>query len=39
LYLEQTVWHRAVAQYIRILVGRSAISGIEIAGSDGPLVQ
>lgn len=39
LYLEQTVWHRAVAQYIRILVGRSEISGIEIAGSDGPLVQ
>lgn len=39
LYLEQSVWQRAVSQYIRILVGRSEISGIELAGSDGPLVQ
>ena len=38
-YLEQSVWQRAVSQYIRILVGRSEISGIELAGSDGPLVQ
>jgi len=38
-YLEQAVWQRAVSQYIRILVGRSEISGIALAGSDGPLVQ
>lgn len=38
-YLEQSVWQRAVSQYIRILVGRSEITGIELAGSDGPLVQ
>lgn len=38
-YLEQSVWQRAVSQYIRILVGRSEISGIALASSDGPLVQ
>lgn len=38
-YLEQAVWQRAVSQYVRILVGRSEISGIALAGSDGPLVQ
>jgi peptidyl-prolyl cis-trans isomerase C len=38
-YLEQAVWHRAVSQFIRILVSRSEITGIELAGADGPLVQ
>ena len=38
-YLEQSVWPRAVSQFSRILVGRSETSGIDLAGSDGRLVQ
>lgn len=38
-YLEESVWRRAVAQYISILAGRAEIEGIDLAGADTPLVQ
>lgn len=38
-YLNEQVWRRAVAQYIRILAGRAEITGIDFARSDSPLVQ
>lgn len=38
-YLEEASWRRAVAQYLKILVGKADISGIDIEGSNGLLVQ
>ncbi|HZD25824.1 MAG TPA: peptidylprolyl isomerase [Alphaproteobacteria bacterium] len=38
-YLREASWRRAVAQYIRLLVGRAAIEGLDLAGADSPLVQ
>jgi len=38
-YLEEASWRRAVAQYIKMLVGKAEISGLEIEGSEGLLVQ
>ncbi|SDR22464.1 peptidylprolyl isomerase [Pseudovibrio sp. Tun.PSC04-5.I4] len=38
-WLEAASWSRAVSQYIGILAGASEIKGINIAGTDSPLVQ
>jgi len=38
-WLEASSWSRAVAQYIGILAGRTEIEGIDLDGSDTPLVQ
>ncbi|VAV99705.1 Peptidyl-prolyl cis-trans isomerase PpiD [hydrothermal vent metagenome] len=38
-YLEEASWRRAVAQYLKILIGRAEISGLDIEGSEGLLVQ
>lgn len=38
-YLEEAVWRRASAQYLRILAGRAELCGVDLGGSDGPLVQ
>ena len=38
-YLEEASWRRAVAQYLKILIGKAEISGLDIEGSEGLLVQ
>ena len=38
-YLEEASWRRAVAQYLKILIGKADISGLDIEGSEGLLVQ
>lgn len=38
-YLEEASYRRAVAQYIGIIAGRAGVSGVSLAGVDGPLVQ
>jgi peptidyl-prolyl cis-trans isomerase C len=38
-YLKQSVWKRAVAQYIGILAGKAEVKGYTVKGSDTPLVQ
>lgn len=38
-YLREAVWRRASAQYLQLLVGRSEVSGVDLAGSATPLVQ
>ncbi len=38
-YLRESVWRRAVSQYLRILAGRAEIHGIELDVSKSPLVQ
>ncbi|WP_108810286.1 peptidylprolyl isomerase [Sphingorhabdus sp. Alg231-15] len=38
-YLEESSWRRAVAQYMKILVGKADILGFDIEGSEGLLVQ
>ena len=38
-YLSDTVWRRAIGQYVRILAGRARIEGIDIQGAATPLVQ
>jgi len=38
-YLANTVWQRAIGQYVRILAGRARIVGIDIKGTTTPLVQ
>lgn len=38
-YLEAASWQRAVSQYLGILAGKAKIEGIELAGSESPLVQ
>ena len=37
-YLDETVHRRAMQQYVSILAGRAAITGVDLTGS-GPLVQ
>ena len=38
-YLEESAWHRAAAQYVSLLVGQAAITGIDMQGAASPLVQ
>ena len=38
-YLEESSWHRAAAQYVSLLVGQAAISGVDMQGATTPLVQ
>lgn len=38
-YLATAVRHRALAQYISLLVGKAVIDGIDLSGSTNPLVQ
>ncbi|HVM81842.1 MAG TPA: peptidylprolyl isomerase [Stellaceae bacterium] len=38
-HLADTVWRRAIGQYVRILAGRARIEGIDIKGAATPLVQ
>lgn len=38
-YLREHVWRRAVSQYLRLLVGQADIRGIELPGTQSPLVQ
>ncbi len=38
-WLQSASWARAVAQYVGVLAGNSVIKGVELASSDGPLVQ
>jgi peptidyl-prolyl cis-trans isomerase C len=38
-WLEQRSWHRAAAQYVSLLVGQAAITGIDLRGATSPLVQ
>lgn len=38
-WLEAAAWSKAVSQYISILAGRADISGIELEGTHGGLVQ
>lgn len=38
-YLEEASWRRAVSQYISILASRTSIEGIDLGGTEGPLVQ
>jgi peptidyl-prolyl cis-trans isomerase C len=38
-WLEASSWSRAVSQYIGILAGRTEIEGIDLDGTDSPLVQ
>lgn len=37
--LARQSWHCALHQYLRILVGRAGIEGVELEGADSPLVQ
>lgn len=38
-YLEESVWRRAVAQYLQILAGRADIEGFAFEAAASPLVQ
>lgn len=38
-YLADSVWRRAVHQYVMVLAGRAAIEGIAMPGAASPLVQ
>lgn len=38
-YLRESVMRRAVSQYVRLLVGKARIEGIDMAGAETPLVQ
>ncbi|NKB52237.1 MAG: peptidylprolyl isomerase [Rhizobiaceae bacterium] len=38
-WLQAASWSRAVSQYVSILAGTAKIEGIDLAPSDGPLVQ
>ncbi len=37
--LARAAWQRAVHQYLHLLVGRATIAGVELEGTDSPLVQ
>ena len=37
--LSRAAWQRAVHQYLHLLVGRAEIDGVELEGTDSPLVQ
>ncbi len=38
-YLRESVWRRAVSQYVRILAGRNDVEGVDLGATDNPLVQ
>jgi peptidyl-prolyl cis-trans isomerase C len=38
-YLKQSVWQRAVSQYIGILAGKAEIKGFKLKAAETPLVQ
>jgi peptidyl-prolyl cis-trans isomerase C len=38
-YLQESVWRRAVAQYVSLLAGQASITGCTMAGAASPLVQ
>lgn len=38
-YLEESAWHRAVAQYVALLAGQASIMGFDMPGAPTPLVQ
>jgi peptidyl-prolyl cis-trans isomerase C len=38
-YLRESVWRRAVSQYIRVLAGRAEIHGIDLDAADSPLLR
>ncbi|MEQ9606683.1 MAG: peptidylprolyl isomerase [Kiloniellaceae bacterium] len=38
-YLQAASWQRALAQYIRVLAGAAEVEGIELGGTETPLVQ
>lgn len=38
-YLDESVRHRALAQYVAVLAGRAAVTGVEFGAATGPLVQ
>ncbi|WMW81710.1 peptidylprolyl isomerase [Undibacterium cyanobacteriorum] len=37
--MKRASYDRALQQYLKVLVGQAQISGIELAGADGPLLQ
>lgn len=37
--LGEVVWRRDSAQYLHILAGRATLHGVDLGGSEGPLVQ
>ena len=37
--LSRAAWQRAVHQYLHLLVGRAEIGGVELEGTDSPLLQ
>ena len=38
-FLDARVWHHAVRQYVGILLGRAAVSGVTLESAGSPLVQ
>lgn len=38
-YLRESVQHKAMGQYLSLLIGRADIQGMELLGADSPLVQ
>lgn len=38
-YLDEAVHRRALQQYVAILAGRAAVTGVDLAAAHGPLVQ
>ena len=38
-YLKQSVWQRALSQYISVLAGKAEITGFKLKAADSPLVQ
>lgn len=38
-YLDTAVHRRALQQYVSVLAGRAAVTGVDLAGTAGPLVQ
>lgn len=38
-WLEASTWSKAVSQFIAILAADAAITGIDVLGADGPLMQ
>ena len=38
-YLDEAVHRRALRQYVSVLAGRAAVTGVDLGGHSGPLVQ
>lgn len=38
-YLDTAVYFRALQQYVSVLAGRAVVTGVDLAGATGPLVQ